>query len=181
MNIKITFVIGGARSGKSSFALNRAAKIEGRKAYLATAEALDDEMKERIHKHKRDRGNDWDTFEEPVNISSLISDIGDEYEVIVLDCLTLWLSNILIGIRGAETETRITEERINHFIAGLSSLNSSKNRSLFVVSNELGAGIVPDNELAREFRDLAGFLNQKVAEIADEVYLITAGIPLKIK
>lgn len=182
---RIVFVIGGARSGKSSFALNLANNCttakEGvrggdeisstpKKAYIATAQALDDEIKERIEKHKSVRGNDWDTFEEPIKISGVIEKIGGNYSVITLDCLTLWLSNLIHAMLNIEPE-------IESFLSSLVARHSS----LFIVSNEVGMGIVPDNELSRRFRDLSGYLNQKVAEIADEVYLVTAGIPIKIK
>lgn len=175
MGFRTVFVIGGARSGKSSFALREAVKIKGLKAYIATAEALDDEMKERIRKHKDERGADWDTFEEPLKVSEIIGEIKDKYSVIVLDCLTLWLSNLICGNMDCNRE-------IDDLIAELeNSRLKTPSSKLFVVSNEVGMGIVPENELARRFRDMAGFLNQKVAGIADEVYLVTAGIPIKIK
>jgi adenosylcobinamide kinase/adenosylcobinamide-phosphate guanylyltransferase len=176
--LKITFIIGGARSGKSSFALKEASKVSGQKAYLATAEALDGEMKDRIEKHKAERGNDWDTFEEPVKISDVILNLNDKNSAVLLDCLTIWLSNILIRAESAGPGHESPEESIHKFIDSLKRLNDLK---LFIVSNEVGAGIVPENKLARRFRDLAGTLNQKVAEIADEVYMVTAGIPVKIK
>jgi adenosylcobinamide kinase/adenosylcobinamide-phosphate guanylyltransferase len=172
MKQKMIFITGGARSGKSSFALNEASKLKGQKAYIATAEALDDEMKLRIEKHKRDRGSDWDAYEEPLNISALLSKIGNKYDAVVLDCLTLWLSNIM-------HKTESPEEEIKGLTDALQS--SEKSLVIYIVSNEIGMGIVPDNELAREFRDLAGFLNQEIAGLADEVYLVTSGIPIKIK
>ncbi len=173
--VLITFIIGGARSGKSRFALELAnnyilSKERGRKAYIATAQAMDDEMKERIEKHKEERSGEWSTFEEPLNISTLISDIHKSYDIILLDCLTLWLSNLLLNNKDVEAETE-------SFISSLSTIHCS----LFAVSNEVGLGIVPDNALSRRFRDLSGYLNQKMAALADEVYLVTAGIPLKIK
>lgn len=175
MKKKIVFITGGARSGKSSFALKEAAKIEGQKAYIATAQGLDDEMKERIEKHRKERGGDWDTFEEPVKVPEIISDAGDKYSVVVLDCLTLWLSNMICGDMDCG-------EKIGDLITVLeNSKIETGNSKLIIVSNEVGMGIVPENELARKFRDAAGLLNQKVAEIADEVYLVTAGIPIKIK
>ncbi len=184
--MKIVFAIGGTRSGKSSFALKEASKIKGEKAYIATSEALDDEMRERIARHKKDRGDDWDTFEEPKNILKVLSNVTERYSVVVLDCLTLWLSNVIIGTRNSESGTRNVEERIHDLIDSLqkakkSSRNPEPGTRFFIVSNEVGMGIVPENEMARKFRDLAGFLNQQVAEIADEVYLVTAGIPIKIK
>jgi len=168
---KITFVIGGARSGKSSFALNRASELQGEKVYIATAQALDAEMSDRIAKHKEERNSDWDTIEEPLCIAETIKDISGRYEVIVIDCLTLWLSNLLLADKEIDRE-------IDAFISSVFSLQSSRT---FVVSNEVGMGIVPENELARRFRDLAGQLNQKMAAVADEVYLVAAGIPVRIK
>ena len=186
MSVKITFVIGGARSGKSSFVLNEVSKLEGTRAYIATGEALDDEMHHRISKHKEDRGPEWSTYEEPVKIAKILTDIIDKYSVVVIDCLTLWLSNVLLRTKNKEQRAKTTDESIQEFIETLKSLKNSSRVThhalrLFIVSNELGMGIVPENAMAREFRDLTGFLNQKVAAIADDVYLVTAGIPSKIK
>ncbi|MBI4844848.1 MAG: bifunctional adenosylcobinamide kinase/adenosylcobinamide-phosphate guanylyltransferase [Nitrospirae bacterium] len=172
MKNKIVFITGGARSGKSSFALREADKLEGRKAYIATAQALDEEMKGRIRRHKEERGAGWDTFEEPLKVSELLGKIKGEYCVIVLDCLTLWLSNLMMADADVNNE-------IEKFLNALRVTHHASR--LLIVSNEVGMGIVPENELARRFRDMAGFLNQKAAEIADEVYLVTAGIPIKIK
>jgi len=167
---KIIFITGGARSGKSSFAMAEALKINGIKAYIATAEALDEEMKERIEKHKRQRGDDWVTYEEPIKISDVLKTIERRYRVVVIDCLTLWLSNLMKTDLNIETE-------IGHFISSLVTCHSSL---IFIVSNEVGMGIVPENEMARRFRDMAGILNQKMAEISDEVFIVVAGIPIKI-
>lgn len=168
---RITFLIGGARSGKSSFALARASEHAGKKVFIATAQAFDTEMKERIAKHREERNKGWDTVEEPFGIAETIKKISDKYEVIVIDCLTLWLSNLLLAEKDMEKE-------IDAFV---SSVIAHKASHIFIVSNEVGMGIVPENKLARRFRDLAGHLNQKLAHIADEVYLVTAGIPLRIK
>jgi adenosylcobinamide kinase / adenosylcobinamide-phosphate guanylyltransferase len=169
---KIIFVLGGAKSGKSSFALKKAEQLSGKKAYIATAEPLDDEMKERIDKHKRERGKDWDAIEEPRKIADIIRTGSGKYSIFLVDCLTLWLSNLLCHDERAE-------EAIAEF---LNSLRLTSHSSyFFIVSNEVGMGIVPDNALSRRFRDLAGHLNQQMASIADEVYLVTAGIPLRIK
>jgi len=172
--MKLSFITGGARSGKSAFALRVASRIKGKKAYIATAEALDDEMKERIHKHKAERGNDWDTYEAPLGIADTLQDIKGKYKTILLDCLTLWLSNTLLT-------SEQTEESIDAFIDRLNSLNSVDGLHLYIVSNEVGMGIVPDNALSRRFRDLAGTLNQRIAALADEVNLVIAGIPVRIK
>ena len=173
--MKITFVIGGARSGKSSFALKQAEKIKGRKAYIATAQAFDEEMKERIEKHKKDRSKDWDTFEEPLKVADALNEIANKYDAVVLDCLTLWLSNLMLK------HLDCNKEMDTLFSALKDSKLKTRDSKLLLVSNEVGLGIVPDNELARRFRDWAGILNQRVAEVADEVYLVTAGIPVKIK
>jgi adenosylcobinamide kinase/adenosylcobinamide-phosphate guanylyltransferase len=168
---KIIFVLGGAKSGKSCFALAKAETFSGRKAYIATAEPLDDEMKERIQKHKGQRGDDWETFEEPKDIGRVLKEVEEGYSAVVIDCLTLWLSNLLLSVKAPDTEIELF----------LSRLREGRHSPFFIVSNEVGMGIVPDNALSRRFRDLAGRLNQEVAAIADEVYLVTAGIPLRIK
>ncbi|TAN45182.1 MAG: bifunctional adenosylcobinamide kinase/adenosylcobinamide-phosphate guanylyltransferase [Nitrospirae bacterium] len=166
----ITFIIGGARSGKSSLALKKASDKQGKKAYIATAQAFDDEMKARIEKHKKERSAEWDCFEEPLELARLLSGLQGKYEVLLIDCLTLWLSNIMLAEKSIEDE-------IDSLIVSLNGIDSS----LFLVSNEVGLGIVPDNPLGRRFRDLAGTLNQRVAAAADDVYLVAAGIPVKIK
>jgi adenosylcobinamide kinase / adenosylcobinamide-phosphate guanylyltransferase len=167
---KIIFITGGARSGKSSFALKEASGMPGRKAYVATAEALDEEMRKRIEGHRKQRGKEWETFEEPLAIAEVIRKIRGEYGTVILDCLTLWLSNIMHANLDIEAE-----------IERLISTLPSHQISIFIVSNEVGMGIVPENEMARKFRDMAGTLNRRVAEVADEVYLVVAGITLKIK
>ena len=180
-HLKITFITGGARSGKSSFALKEASKTKGQKAYIATAEALDGEMKDRIEKHKLVRGDEWATYEEQIKLSDLLIDIKSQYGAVLLDCLTLWLSNVLLHAEMGAQEHQSPEDSINEFVSCLNGLAGTEGCDLYVVSNEVGMGIVPENKLARKFRDLAGTLNRKVAEIAVEVYLVTAGIPLKIK
>jgi adenosylcobinamide kinase/adenosylcobinamide-phosphate guanylyltransferase len=164
------FIIGGARSGKSSFALGQACALPGRKAYVATAQAFDDEMRARIERHRSERPTDWDTFEEPLELPGLLLRIRESHDVILIDCLTLWLSNLLLADRDIAAETAA-------FISALAAGRGS----FFAVSNEVGSGIVPGNETARKFRDLAGTLNQQVAAAADQVYLVAAGLPIKIK
>jgi len=173
--MKIIFVTGGTRSGKSAFAVKEAGKLSGKKAYIATTEVLDEEMKVRVDKHRKERGSKWQTIEEPLKISELIKQITDKYSVIVLDCLTLWLSNLMLSGIKIENEFDKLAETLKQL--KLSTLNSQ----LFIISNEVGMGIVPENKLARQFRDLAGTLNQKVAEISDGVYMVASGIPIKIK
>jgi adenosylcobinamide kinase/adenosylcobinamide-phosphate guanylyltransferase len=169
--LRIVFVVGGAKSGKSSFALAKADKFAGRKAFIATAESLDEEMKERIQRHRDQRGEDWETFEEPREMVRVLKEVRSGYSAAMIDCLTLWLSNLLHNQEDPDKE-------ITSF---LSALREGKHPPFFIVSNEVGMGIVPDNAVSRRFRNLAGRLNQEVAAIADEVYLVTAGIPLRIK
>lgn len=168
---KITFVLGGARSGKSTFALRGASEIQGKKAFIATAEGLDGEMTVRINNHRKERGNDWTTFEEPRFVSRLLLDLRGRYDVILIDCLTLWISNIMHA--GFEVD-----KAVNEFVGTISQESPTL---LYIVSNEVGMGIVPDSELARIYRDNLGYTNRRVAEAATDVYFMAAGIPLKMK
>lgn len=168
------FITGGARSGKSAFALREASSREGSKAYVATAEARDDEMRARIQRHQAERGKDWVTYEEPLQIADTLRALKDRYDTILLDCLTLWLSNTLLEMENPEAH-------IHSFLEGLNALSGAEGKHLYLVSNETGMGIVPDNALSRRFRDLAGTLNQSVAALAEDVFLVMAGIPVKIK
>lgn len=173
MDNKLYFITGGARSGKSAFAEDIAAGIQGKRAYVATAQALDAEMAQKIAKHRTDRGDVWDTFEEPLAVAELLAKLFQGYQVVLVDCLTLWLSNVM-----AHTDE---DAAVVHRIEELVSMLRKCSGVCIVVSNEVGLGIVPDNPLARKFRDLAGMLNQKVARVADHVYFTAAGIPMKIK
>ena len=174
MSGKIVFITGGARSGKSRFALKEASLVQGRKVFIATAEAVDSEMKERIERHRSDRGDGWETIEEPLLIAEVIDSVSKKPYAVVLDCLTVWLANVMQAGPDAHKE-------IENLIGTLKRFSGSSAASLFIVSNEVGMGIVPANEMARKFRDHAGMLNQKVAEVANEVYWTVAGIPVKIK
>jgi adenosyl cobinamide kinase/adenosyl cobinamide phosphate guanylyltransferase len=169
MTGRVVFITGGARSGKSSFALDEASRAEGKKAFIATAEPLDEEMRQRIESHRAERGPGWITFEEPLEVPRLLNEM-EGYDVVLLDCLTLWLSNLMLAGRDFETESENM----------LAALKSAK-KSVWVVSNEVGMGIVPENETARRFGDLAGRLNRAVAEISDEAYLVVSGMPLRLK
>ena len=180
-------VTGGARSGKSSFVLKAASGIRGSKAFIATAEALDEEMHDRIRMHQVDRGDEWITIEEPLRVTSVLRDTHGKYRAVVLDCLTVWLSNFMMKSQSSGPEGETTERAIDELVGTLRAIGSdeqraaSEERRLFIVTNEVGMGIVPDNALARQFRDLAGTLNQRIAEVAHEVYLVAAGIPVRIK
>ncbi len=167
------FIIGGARSGKSSYALELGSGLPGRKGFIAAAEAFDEEMKERISLHQKTRPLEWETIEEPLDLGKRLQDMDRLYDVVIVDCLTLWLSNML------EREGDI--ERIKTAVGHLISVLKDISYKVIIVSNEVGLGIVPENKVARLFRDLGGWMNQKVASAADEVYMVTCGIPIKIK
>ncbi|MFC4624907.1 bifunctional adenosylcobinamide kinase/adenosylcobinamide-phosphate guanylyltransferase [Daeguia caeni] len=166
----ITLVLGGARSGKSSFAEKLVLKSALQPVYLATAQALDHEMHERIAHHRQQRGAMWQTVEEPIDLVSALMRHSTAENHILVDCLTLWITNLMMQELDIATQ-------INVLIEALPKLAGP----VVFVSNEVGLGIVPDNRLSREFRDQAGFLHQKVAAIADEVYFMAAGLSLKMK
>lgn len=167
---KRSFIIGGARSGKSTFAENIAESFDGMKIYLATAQARDEEMQIRIATHQARRDELWRTIEEPTDICPILVDEKYTHSLILVDCLTLWLSNLMESHADIENETHMLVHAITHCKA-----------RLVIVSNEVGLGIVPDNALAREFRDHAGRINQQVAAACDEVVFMAAGLPLFMK
>lgn len=193
MSTKLIFVTGGARSGKSSFALEMANQIVGaglkpaptknRKCYLATAQALDSEMEERIARHKAERGPDWDSIEEPLKVTEKIEEVKGRYDVILFDCLTLWVSNLMLKDEESEEECRggVPPPVLESDVENLIDACKKTNATTIVVSNEVGLGIVPDNALARKFRDLAGTANQLFAKAADEAYFVVSGIPMRFK
>lgn len=167
-------VIGGAKSGKSRIALDICNKSGKKKVFMATAQALDDEMKKRIQRHKEDRGEDWITMEEPINIVDKIRQLDDPDAIILLDCLTLWVSNLFMTYGDAF-------ERIHGSINALLEQLGQIKGVLVIVSNEVGMGIVPENDLARMYRDVAGSLNQRVAQVAEKVVAVMAGLPMVLK
>jgi adenosylcobinamide kinase / adenosylcobinamide-phosphate guanylyltransferase len=168
---KITFILGGARSGKSAYALSEASLFQGKKAFIATAESLDAEMEERITRHKAERGPSWTTFEEPINIKEVLWNITPKYPVVLIDCLTLWVSNLL------HRQLNTREE----FEGLVKTLLESPDSHIYIVSNEVGMGIVPENALARAYRDQLGLLNRMIAAAASTVVFMVAGIPLQVK
>lgn len=172
---KLIFVTGGARSGKSAFALELANSIGGEKCYLATAQALDSEMEDRIAKHKAERGDDWDCVEEPLEMAKKIAELKGRYDLILFDCLTLWVSNMMLSDQKPEDRGQKTE------VENLIDACKASGSTVIVVSNEVGLGIVPENALARRFRDLAGTANQLFAKAADEAYFVVSGIPMRLK
>ncbi|WGD49552.1 bifunctional adenosylcobinamide kinase/adenosylcobinamide-phosphate guanylyltransferase [Bradyrhizobium sp. CB1650] len=165
----VILITGGARSGKSRRAEARARSFPGQPVYIATAEALDAEMKERIAGHRARRGTDWIEREVPLDLVQALTET-DGGGARLVDCLTLWLSNLLHAERDWSRE-------VAHLAEALPSLESP----VVLVSNEVGLGIVPDNALARAFRDAAGIMNQTIAAIADDVEFVVAGLPMKLK
>jgi adenosylcobinamide kinase/adenosylcobinamide-phosphate guanylyltransferase len=168
----LAFIIGGIKSGKTKFALKKAEELNnGKLYYIATARAVDEEMKDRIERHKRERGEKWITIEEPIEVDGVLKKIP-KGSIIIIDCLTTWLTNLLI-------ENYDVEEKTNKLLDLL--LKIKTDLDLFLISNEVGLGIIPYNPLARKFIDLSGNLHQKVAQIADEVYFIICGCAIKVK
>lgn len=169
---RLIFVLGGARSGKSSFALQQG-KAKSPRAFLATAEPFDSEMTMRIQKHKRSRGQGWKTFEVPIQLTEWFESDGANYSSVVVDCLTLWLNNLLRD----KVQPRQVPSRVRKMLKALRTCPAH----VVMVSNELGLGLVPGDAASREFRDVAGRINQLIAAEADEVYFLVSGIPLRVK
>ncbi len=169
---RLIFVLGGARSGKSSFALQEG-KDKSPRAFLATAEPLDAEMTNRIQKHRRSRGQGWKTFEVPIQLAEWFELDGSNYSSVVVDCLTLWLNNLFRD----KVQVRHVPSRIRKLLNAIRACPTQ----VVMVSNELGLGLVPGDAVSREFRDAAGRTNQLIAAEADEVYFLVSGIPLRIK
>lgn len=168
---RIILVLGGARSGKSAYAESLSQSWPGAHFYIATAQALDDEeMGERIREHQARRGDKWETVPAVLDLPGAIRKSANKKAFVLVDCLTLWLTNILL----AEEDWEVALREL------LEALDDAEGM-LVLVSNEVGGGIVPGNKLARRFRDAAGDVNRRVAEVADEVVLITAGLPQVLK
>jgi adenosylcobinamide kinase/adenosylcobinamide-phosphate guanylyltransferase len=166
---KTILITGGARSGKSGIAEQKALSLAPRAVYIATAEVRDAEMAARIAAHRARRGPEWADHSAPLDLAGAL-DATDGHGPRLVDCLTLWLSNLILSGRDWRSEA-------GAFCAAL----ARQSDPVVIVTNEVGSGIVPDNQLAREFRDAAGLLNQQIAAVADEVILAVAGLPLKVK
>lgn len=199
---KLILVTGGARSGKSTFA-EALARSSGRKVtYIATAQIWDEEMAYRVQKHRQSRPAEWDLIEEPLNIKEVLFSLKENVGVVLLDCVTLWLSNLILKYHSLEPDpyTQNTNQIDHHAAAQNQSLSELQieqkilahvreasaaaleiSPAVILVTNEVGSGIVPDNPLARAYRDLAGRSNQILAQAAAEVYLVVAGYPLEVK
>ncbi|WP_319371080.1 bifunctional adenosylcobinamide kinase/adenosylcobinamide-phosphate guanylyltransferase [uncultured Ilyobacter sp.] len=184
---KIIYVTGGARSGKSSFAENHVAESKLKRVYLATSIPFDDEMKLRVEKHKEQRGEKWLTIEAYKNLYEILQDKVNDEKIILLDCLTVMVTNLMIMEKEWDWDTIKKEElhsiekRIQDEIKGIFDFVEERDLELVIVSNELGMGLVPPYALGRHFRDIAGRTNQIVAERADEAYLVVSGLPMRLK
>lgn len=171
---QVIFITGGTRSGKSRFAQQRAEEHAGRLLYIAPSEVEDDEMLQRVRMHQEARGERWQLFEEPLWLADHLAEQAAGKGALLLDCVTLWISNLFFHF---EEKSASVLGEVDRFLGLISQLEEP----LYLVSNELGSGIVPENRMARHFRDLAGIVNQRIAATADEAWLVVAGLPLQLK
>ncbi len=167
----IIFIGGGSRSGKSTYALTRAGDAGERVGFIATAEAHDEEMQERIARHQLDRPARFVTMEVPLELARALAECEGTFDAVVVDCLTLWVSNLMLS----------GHRDLDACFAELVRISSASSMKLLFVTNEVGCGIVPETELGRRFRDVAGRLNQMIAAVASEVYWTAFGIPIRVK
>jgi adenosylcobinamide kinase/adenosylcobinamide-phosphate guanylyltransferase len=171
---KVALVLGGARSGKSRYGLSLAESFPGPRLFLATGEARDAEMAARIAAHQKERGPGWETREVPVDLPEALSHGQGRYGAILVDCLTMWLANLMLLEDPSEEDLAAAGRRL------LAVLDQVATPTIFI-SNEVGLGIVPESPLARKYRDWLGWLHQRVAKAADLVVLVVAGLPLTLK
>lgn len=184
MKSTIILCSGGARSGKSEFAEQLALSLKGRKAYVATGQAFDDEMKDRIKKHQLRRGKEWITFEIPLYLHKYWEQIKNVSDVILIDCLTMFTSNHVFAhgdINTQEDSNRIESIILEELRLLLQEINNSNDKTVIFVTNEIGLGIVPENKLARYFRDITGRVNREVASAANKMYLTISGVTIELK
>ncbi len=171
---KLTLILGGCRSGKSSHALLLAEKINAaHKIFIATCVPRDPEMHARVKRHQEERSAFWQTMEVPIDLPKALQDIAGKADLVLIDCITLWISNLMME----SEEQEVLEGHLMQLCKALKKMPCP----VFLVTNEVGCGIVPENKLARLFRDAAGFANQNIAEVCDQVIWMVAGIPVKIK
>lgn len=168
-----TFILGGASSGKSSYAERMALAGSDSPYYIATSQAWDEEMRKRIDRHKARRGPQWSTIEEPLGLEEAIQEADKPGGLVLVDCLTLWITNLMVS----DADDHIIHARFN----ALTDMVPKLNCRVIMVSNEVGMGIVPENEMARRFRDLTGNLHQQLARVCDNVIMVAAGLPLALK
>lgn len=174
MEKNITLVIGGCRSGKSQYALNNASAVKGQKKfYIATCVPGDEEMEKRVARHQKERKDIWHTIEAPIHLDRAILDCLKNADVILVDCLTLWAANLLLEKKD--------DKKMYDAVSALKQSLCLAPCPVYLVSGEVGMGIVPENKPARQFRDFLGFLNQQMADVADEVIAIIAGMDIRLK
>ncbi len=184
---KMVLILGGARSGKSSLAERMAGQAGRRVTFLATAQPLDEEMRRRIAGHRASRPREWRTVEEPLELAAAVEAAARESDTVLVDCLTVWVSNHLCRIEAVEStpewqhEVEILGRQLRHQATRIAAAARSADATLLLVSNEVGLGLVPDNPLGRAYRDLLGAINRQLAEEAAQVLLLVAGIPLDVK
>ena len=177
MSKKCILILGGARSGKSQFAQKLASKLSDKVVFVATAEAGDEEMHSRIEVHKKSRPRNWHTLEAPVGIARRIQAQIGNADVVIIDCITMLVSNLLVG----EGDDKCGEEQVATEIDQLTECMDKLEAAFIIVSNEVGLGLVPENKLGRFYRDFLGRVNQLLAQRADEIYFMVSGIPLTVK
>ncbi len=184
MKSQIILCSGGARSGKSEFAERLALATAGRKAYVATGQAFDEEMIDRIKKHQERRGEIWNNFEVPLHLAKEWQNISQTADVILIDCLTMFTTNHMMAhgsIQGQQDANQLEASVLTELESLLASIKSCEDKTVIFVTNEIGLGIVPDNKLARYFRDIAGRVNRTVAAAADKLYLTISGVTIELK
>ncbi len=177
---RVILVTGGSRSGKSAYAQKLAESLPGARAFVATAPIIDEEMRERVQRHQkaRERSAGWNTIEEPVHLARALTEAG-RFDVLLVDCLTLWINNVMYE---AEKQSQtIEEEGIERLCGEVLDACAAHRGTVIFVTNEVGMGIVPENALARRYRDLVGRCNQAIAARADAVTFVACGIPLHLK
>ena len=184
MKSQIILCSGGARSGKSEFAERLALATEGRKAYVATGQAFDEGMIDRIKKHQERRGEIWNNFEVPLHLAKEWQNISQTADVILIDCLTMFTTNHMMAhgsIQGQQDANQLEATVLTELETLLASIKSCEGKTVIFVTNEIGLGIVPDNKLARYFRDIAGRVNRTVAMAADKLFLTISGVTIELK
>ena len=187
MKNRIIFCTGGARSGKSEFAETLALSMEGQKGYIATGQAYDEEMKHRIHLHQERRKKNWNNYEIPYAMSAEIQKVLDECSVVLVDCLTMWTTNLVLqdgeftSQEDINNRERLILSEVQAVLDTIRLYRGNDEKIVIFVTNEIGLGIVPENQLARIFRDIMGRVNRMVATEADEAYMTISGITIDIK
>jgi adenosylcobinamide kinase / adenosylcobinamide-phosphate guanylyltransferase len=180
MGKRLIFLLGGARSGKSYYAETWAKEYGDKVLYVATAEAFDDDMRDRVTQHQSVRPVHWQTLEAPRNTYQHIANIPLGYDTVLLDCITFLTSNVLLGLSDSDTQTDANDAILEQ-IDNLLNVYDTSDATWLIVSNEVGMGVVPPTKLGRFFRDMLGRANQRIAQRADEVLLLVAGLPWKLK